>query len=143
MCLQVDLEIGRECPTCVRGALAGRDFSEGDIIARVPVNSSVRFQKTRGYAPEYAYEFLSRMHLDPEFNRTFGPVLAAMAPPEDVFTPEMFSDSHIKLLQSPELVSGAASIGRKWSFVSLWTGSMTEDCWPSACTGWLSGVSTR
>lgn len=45
----------------LRGAVAARDFAAGDLIARLPVNTSIRLSKTDVFPPEHAYELLVRM----------------------------------------------------------------------------------
>jgi hypothetical protein len=39
----VDFVIGKDCPDCVRGALATKPFADGDLIAKVPFNVTVQF----------------------------------------------------------------------------------------------------
>jgi len=47
-----------------------------------------------------AYELLSKMHNDPEFNKTHALFWSTQPIPEDVFAPETYSDLHINELQS-------------------------------------------
>ena len=41
---QVGFTVGRECPDCLRGAVATRDFAPQDIILKVPFNLTIRLK---------------------------------------------------------------------------------------------------
>lgn len=83
---------------------------EGDLIAKVPLNCSIKFTKQTGFASEYAQELLKNMHKDPTFNKTYALFLATQPGPNETFTPEVYTDAHLEMLQHPELVSAPGAV---------------------------------
>lgn len=51
------------------------------------------------------------MHNDPSFNETWALFWSTQPGPEDVFTPEVWTDAHLAMLQVQELVSGGCGGG--------------------------------
>lgn len=102
---QAHLQVGRPCAACPRGALASKPLLGGDVVARVPINSTIPLHGDSGI--ESGMELLGKMHGDPVFNVTFGPWLAALPGPDDLLVPLLYTAGHIDMLQSSELVGGA------------------------------------
>lgn len=102
-CPQVHFTIGRACPSCPRGALAARALQPGDVVAAVPAAASIPLGSAS--VPRAALALLKRQRLDPAFNASFGPYLAALPRPGQVFAAELFSADELQALQTPELVS--------------------------------------
>lgn len=42
--LQKGCKVGQECPTCLRGVIATKDFKPGDIIMKVPFTAVLRLK---------------------------------------------------------------------------------------------------
>lgn len=49
--LQVHFRIGRECSTCLRGALASRTFAAGDLVAKVPFTLAIALDANETHPP--------------------------------------------------------------------------------------------
>jgi SET domain len=52
---------------------------------------------------EYARDFVQRMYTDPSFNATYAPYLATLPTKSEFFTPEMWQQDHVAMLQTPAL----------------------------------------
>eukprot|EP00887_Chlorella_sp_A99_P005746 scaffold1.g5746.t1 len=107
----VGFTVGQECDTCIRGALASKDYEEGDLILSVPFEITIRLddvkdgkgQAVMGFAAEYARGFLDRLHNDPSFNATYGPFIAAHPAYGESLTPEVWPEELIPELHTPAL----------------------------------------
>lgn len=99
---QSHLSVGRPCDGCPRGARAARHIGAGEVVARVPANTTLELGD--GSPVEQAYRLLGRLRTDAAFAAEFKPYLAALPGPEAVLSPETFSDADLWELQTPELV---------------------------------------
>jgi hypothetical protein len=52
------------------------------------------------------------MHLEPEFNKTYGPYIRNWAPAHKILAPESYTPQMIEMLQSPLLVGSNACRGQ-------------------------------
>ena len=68
---------------------------------------------TNPTAAEKARLLLLRMHTDPAFPDTWGPYWAALPGPDDTFSAELFTASHLQMLQSPAMVSTGDAADRQ------------------------------
>lgn len=100
-------KVGQECPTCLRGVIATKDFKPGDIIMKVPFTAVLRLKDVDhpAFAAEYARDLLDAMHNDPAHNATWDLFWRAHPGPEGTFTPEVYTDEHMAMLQTPLLES--------------------------------------
>lgn len=57
------------------------------------------------FAAGLARELLTQMHTDPGFNETWGLFWSTQPGPDDVCTPEVWTDEHLGMLQAADLVS--------------------------------------
>ena len=58
------------------------------------------------FPAEYARGLLDDMHNDPSHNATWALFWSAHPGPDGVFTPEVYTDAHLAMLQAPALVRG-------------------------------------
>ncbi|KAL4421330.1 hypothetical protein ABPG75_010621 [Micractinium tetrahymenae] len=98
-------KVGQECPTCLRGVIATKDFKPGDVIMKVPFTAVMRLKDVHhpAFAAEYARDLLDAMHNDPAHNATWDLFWRAHPGPEGTFTPEVYTDEQLAMLQTPEL----------------------------------------
>lgn len=112
---QSHLVLSKPCPTCFRGLYAPKPFKRHALLMSVPLNKAAILLPNlnrAGLAAEYAYHFVLRMHLDPEFNKTYGPVLDTLPSQDESFSAEVWSQQHRVLLQFPQLAEEAEYISR-------------------------------
>lgn len=100
-------KVGQECPTCLRGIVATKEFKEGDVIMKVPFTAVMRLKDLghNGFPAEYARHLLDAMHNDPAHNETWDLFWSVHPGPDDVFTAELYTDEQLAMLQAPELES--------------------------------------
>lgn len=97
--------IGQACPTCLRGVVASKDLKPDDILVRVPFKAIMRLKDLAhsAFPAEFARDLLDAMHNDPQHNATWGLFWSAHPGPEGTFTPEVYTDAHLEMLQAPAL----------------------------------------
>lgn len=96
---EINLLIGTAHEGGARGTLAERDFLPGEVIAKVPFNSTVALGGDPfAWAAVHAYEIARRMHTDSSFNATFGAWWASQ-----LLAPETFTEELLEELQDPDL----------------------------------------
>jgi hypothetical protein len=102
---QVKFTIKRACGTCPRGAIATEYIPERYSAIVVPVEMGIRLppMEPHGFASEYAHAMLQRIMRDPSFNETHGKFWATQPKPEDVLSPEMFTDDLLSMIHSPRV----------------------------------------
>ncbi|KAH7617856.1 hypothetical protein Ndes2526B_g06746 [Nannochloris sp. 'desiccata'] len=101
----VKYEVGRECPTCLRGAIAVEDISKEQLIISVPLSLGIllpRIQR-RAFASEYAHGLILKFKTDPAFNKTHSLFWSTQPKPEEILSADVFPDHLIEKLQTPEL----------------------------------------
>ncbi|EFN50775.1 hypothetical protein CHLNCDRAFT_142491 [Chlorella variabilis] len=96
---------GRPCATCERGAFATKDLKPDEVIVSLPFKAVLRLKDLdhAAFPAEYARHLLAAMHNEPSHNATWGVFWETQPGPEGVFTPEVYTDEHLALLQCPEL----------------------------------------
>lgn len=97
------MAVGRECPTCLRGIVATKDFAYEDVIGRFPLVAMQIFPGTDKFSAEHALVWLDRMHNDPTFNASWHLFWEAHPDRDGVFAPDLYTDQQIEMLQTPEL----------------------------------------
>lgn len=113
----VRLRIGKACDTCIRGAVTSEDIPEGGLVAKIPLSLSVGLGDDGTQAR--AYNLVKRMHLDPEFNKTYGPYIRNWAPAHKILAPEFYTPQLIEMLQSPPLeaaIRHRQEMAREWYY---------------------------
>ena len=88
--------------------MASRSFAPGDIIARLPLNTTL--VTGAGSLPEEARKLLIRIHTDPKVNETLSAFFSSMPGMADMLAPASLAPAELAELQMPELVSSVASL---------------------------------
>ena len=103
--LQVKYEIGRECPTCLRGAIATEDISKDQLLISVPLSLGILLPRIerRAFASEYAHGLILKFKTDPIFNKTHSLFWSTQPKAEEILSADVFPNHLIKKLQTPEL----------------------------------------
>ena len=102
---QVKYEIGRECPTCLRGAIATENIPKDNLIISVPLSLGILLPRIdrRAFASEYAHGLLLQFKTDPIFNKTHSLFWSTQPSPEDILNADVLPDHLIEQLHTPEL----------------------------------------
>ena len=102
---EVYVRVGKECETCMRGLIAEDDVQPAGLLLRLPPAAQIRLAALNhtGFAAEYARELVVRMHVNATFNTTYAAYLKTLPLPSAVFSPEIWSEHHEKMLQTPYL----------------------------------------
>lgn len=102
--MQFHFKIGRECETCIRGVVAAKDMKEGDIVVAIPLTLAIWLDQDPPYLVQIAHDLVTKMHTDPNFNKTYSLFWDTMPTAEETWTEESFTDEQINMLHTPFLV---------------------------------------
>lgn len=96
-----DVVIGRKCEGCVRGAFAGRSFKEGEIVMSIPEAWSISVSCPQD---DICSGLAEQLWLtNPDLKVKFKPFFESLPGPDEVLSCEMFNDTMLDELQSPQL----------------------------------------
>lgn len=100
---KIGYKLGKDCPTCPRGAIATKNYKKDDIIAEVPFTLSVKLGLAGEPAPEAAMELIRKRFHDPTFNKTHEWFWKTQPGLTEVFTPDVYTDEMVDMLDCPKL----------------------------------------
>jgi hypothetical protein len=125
------VKVGRACTSCPRGLIATRDFKPASLILRIPEAALIKFPHIEhsAFAAEYALDFVHQMYTNSSFNATYAPYLATLPSADELFTPEMWQEDHVAMLQTPALETLAEYARR--STVEIFYGNFSEQPYSS------------
>ena len=103
--MQVKYTIGRECSTCLRGAIAIDDIAANDLVLAIPLILGIPLPRLdhQGFASEYAHGLVQRFKTDKEFNATYSLFWSTQPKSHEILTSESFTDKLANMLHTPEL----------------------------------------
>lgn len=103
--MQFAYNVGRSCPTCLRGVIATKNLARGDLILAVPLELGIKIPPLTqyGFAGEYAHNLVYNIYSDSYFNKTYGIFLDSQPGIDELLTPELVTEELWKELQIPEL----------------------------------------